>query len=210
MDLSEKQKLKQLDRVAVRKLWPYFTKDDIALYDNGYIGFHPDVSDEIVDEIVSNVELLDEFMHQYYQTVKLDFHHQSERGCYILSSIFCLANPSWHLIQGVFDFEDKNQVYYHSWLKKGHIIFDCAMRVVTIDSLYEEFFLSKYCYQKEQLIALLEQTGMFTYYEEDLKNGCVNPIGQMFYYRTEKAKQTGSEIVQKLETFLQDKTKHIS
>ncbi len=156
MDFSEKQKLKQLNRVAVRKLWPYFTKEDISLYDNGYIGFHPDITDEIVDEITSKIELLDEYMHQYYQTAQLDFHHQSERGCHILSSVFCLANPSWKLVQGVFDFEDKNQVYYHSWVKKENIVFDPAMRVVTTESLYEEFFLPKYCYQKEELIALLE------------------------------------------------------
>ncbi len=48
---------------------------------------------------------------------------------------------------------------------------------------------------------------MFTYYEEDLKDGCVNPIGQMFYYRTENAKQAASEIIEKLDQFLQSKIK---
>ncbi len=207
MDALEKRNLKQLDRVAVRKLWPYFTKEDLSLYDNGYIGFHPDVTDEIVEEIVSQTEILDDFMQQYYQSLQIDYHHNSERGCHILSSIFCLVNPSWQLVQGTFDFEDKSNHYYHSWLKKEGIIFDPAMRVVTLESLYKEFFISKYTYFKEKLTSLFEQTGMFTYYEEDLKNGCVNPIGQMFYYNTENAKKAAHEILDQLNQILQTKIK---
>ena len=207
MDTLEKRNLKQLDRVAIRKLWPYFTKEDLSLYDNGYIGFHPEITDEIIEEITSLTETLDGFMQQYYQTAQIDYHHQSERGCHILSSIFCLSNPSWQLVQGTFDFEDKSNHYYHSWLKKGNIVFDPAMRVVTLESLYEEFFISKYTYTKEELIPLFEQTGMFTYYEEDLKNGCVNPIGQMFYYNTENAKKAAHEILEQLNQFLQTKIK---
>lgn len=143
MNELEKRSLKQLDRVAVRKLWPYFTKEDLTLYDNGYIGFHPEITDEIVEEITSLTETLDEFMQQYYQTAQIDFPHQSERGCHILSSIFCLANPSWQIVQGVFDFEDKTNFYPHSWLRKDGIVFDPAMRAVTLESLHEEFFIPK-------------------------------------------------------------------
>lgn len=207
MNELEKKNLKQLDRVAVRKLWPYFTKEDLSLYDNGYIGFHPDISDEMVEEIASQTETLDDFLQQYYQSVQIDFHYNSEGGCYLLSSIFALANPSWQLVQGTFDFQDKTNVYYHSWLKKDGIIFDPAMRVVTLESLYEEFFISKYVYSKEQLIPLFEQTGRFTYYEEDLKNGCVNPIGKKFYYNTEKARKAACEILDQLHQFLQTKSK---
>lgn len=207
MNALEKRNLKQLDRVAVRKLWTYFTKEDLALYDNGYIGFHPDISDEIVEEITSLSEILDGFMDQYYQTAQIDFHQQSERGCHILSSIFCLSNPSWQLVQGIYDFEDKNNFYPHSWLKKDGLVFDPAMRVVTLEELHKEFFIPKYSYQKDQLISLFQQTGMFTYYEEDLKNGCVNPIGQMFYYNTENAKKAACEILEQLNQFLQNKIK---
>lgn len=206
MEQAEKEALKQLDCVAFRKLWPYFTGEDLNLFDNGYIGFHPAGSDEIVDEIINTTDRLAPYIEKYWSDVAIDYHYHSERGCYFLSSIFCLANPSWEVVQGEFDFSNKEKHYFHSWLKKGTIVYDPAMRVVTLESLHQEFFIPKYHYTKEELIALFKRTGVFTYYEEDLKEGCVNPLGQL-YYDTEEAEQMATQKIEQLESFLNGKIK---
>lgn len=141
MDIQEKTLVKQTNKVIFKKLWPYFTKEEIELYDNDYIGFHPMIPDKTINEIIDMTERLDNYLKVSWDG-KFDFHYHSQGGCYFLSSIFCLSNSNWYLIQGEFVFENKENHYYHSWIQKENIIFDPAMRVVTLDSLYSEFFLS--------------------------------------------------------------------
>lgn len=157
MEQAEKEALKQLDCVALRKLWPYFTEEDLQLFDNGYIGFHPAVKDAIVDEIIDTTELLVPYLEEYWSDVAVDYHNHSERGCYFLSSIFCLVNASWEVVQGEYDFQNKEKHYFHSWLKKGNIVYDPAMRAVTLEKRHQEFFIPKYRYTKEELIILFKE-----------------------------------------------------
>lgn len=207
MDIEEKKKLKQLDRVAIRKLRTYFTSEPDELFENGYIGFHPSIDDNIVNDIINLTDNLDLFLHLNFKEANIDYHYNSESGCYILSSIFCLSNSNWNLIQGDFDFESKENHFYHSWLEKDGIIFDPAMKVVTLKSMYEEFFIPKYKYKQEELKELFKRTGMFTYYEEDLKGGCINPLAQMVYYDTEEALNSANNILNSLDIFLKQKSK---
>lgn len=204
---KEKEEIKKLNRVAFKKLRNYFTEEPDELFENGYIGFHPNVKDDIIEEIVELTSNLDEYVKENFSHANLDYHHNSESGCYFLSTIFCLSNSSWNIVQGIFDFKDQDKKYYHSWLEKEEIIYDPAMRVVTIKTLYEEFFIEKYKYNKEQLKELFKRTAMFTYYEEDLKYGNVNPMGKMFYYDTEKCLNDATEILNKLDNFLNQKNK---
>lgn len=207
MNIEEKKKLKQLDRVAIRKLRAYFTGEPDELFENGYIGFHPSIDDNIVNDIISLTDNLDLFLHLNFKETNIDYHYNSESGCYILSSVFCLSNSNWNLIQGDFDFEIKENHFYHSWLEKDGIIFDPAMKVVTLKSMYEEFFIPKYKYKQEELKELFKRTGMFTYYEKDLKDGCINSLAQMVYYDTEEALNSANNILNSLDVFLKQKSK---
>lgn len=143
------------------------------------------IPDKIIDEIIDTAERLDDYLKESWDG-KFDFHYHSQGGYYFLSSIFYLTNSNWYLVQGEFDFENKENHYYHSWIQKENIIFGPTMRVVTLDLLYSEFFLSKYYYQKEEIKPLLKRTGVFTYYEEDLIRGCISPSGKLVYYDTKR------------------------
>lgn len=207
MDIQEKLRIKQSEYLEVGALRHYFTKQSLKIFENGDIGFHSNIDSSFKNEVTETIETLDPFITSHFSTANIDYHLHSERGCHFLASMFSFVNPSWKLIQGVFDFEMKDNFYPHSWLEKDGVVYDPAMRVVTKKELYEEFFIPKYSYEKEEWITLFQRTGMFTYYEEDLKEGNVNPIGKAFYYDTIPARQAADQTLEQLRQFLHQNMK---
>ena len=205
MTNEEKKKIKQFDRVDIKTLRKYFTGEPDELFENGYIGFHQEISDDIAEEVIDLTDYLDGFLHEKFKEANMDYHFNSEKGCFALSSIFCLANETWNIVQGTFDFEYRKEPFYHSWLEKDGIVYDPAMKVVTRKEMYEEFFIPKYKYNQEGLKVLFKRTGVFTYYEEDLKYGVGNPLFQMVYYDTPRALNDATNTLNELDNFLNQK-----
>ena len=110
-----------------------------------------------------------------------------------------MANTDCYLNQGIFRYSEKP--FYHSWVEFDDYIYDPAFNFVTLKSLYYEYFLCKYRYNRNELINLYRRTGGFTYYEEDLEMGIINPEGNK-NYDTDEARQRADRSLKKLYNFL--------
>lgn len=200
------QEIRSYSIVLRTELQTYLTLNEGA-FTNGQIGFHPLIKDEITVEIEDLVGVLEEFLENKYEE-KMDYHLNSKKYCHALSSMFVLASEGWKLVQGMFRFENSNRQFYHSWVEKNDIIFDPAMNLVTLKSLYEQFFTKVYEYNKEELINLFKRTSIFTYYEEDLERGLLNPLGYQFLYDTNNAYVIATNFLTDLNQFLEQKSKN--
>ncbi len=200
----------QLNFENFSQLREYFLGKNKIFFKEDDIGFHEIISKNMIENIMNLTEQLDLFMYDFFQNHNFDYHKNSKCGCHILSSLFCLSDPSWNLIQGEYKFQKKNDSLYHSWLEKDGIVYDPAMKLVTSKELYDQYFFSKYCYNKEELIILLKRTGTFTYYEEDIERGCVNPLGKLLYYDTKIAESATNNILDSLENYFHQKTKQMT
>lgn len=199
--------LGNLDFQNFWELKKYFSGENSIFLTDDNIGFHESISNDVIDNITNITNQLDSFIYDFFHNHDFDYHENSQNGCYILSSLFCLSDSSWNLVQGEYKFQNKKHPFYHSWLEKEEIVYDPAMRVVTPKRLYENYFNSKYHYEKEELIKLLKRTATFTYYEEDLQRGCINPLGQLFYYDTKNAELAANKILNSLDIYFHQKTK---
>lgn len=206
----EDNNLERLNYEKFYQLREYFLGKNKFFFEEDDIGFHEIISDDTIENIMDLTEQLDSFMYDYFQNHNFDYHKNSSCGCHILSSLFCLSDPSWNLIQGEYKFQKKSNPFYHSWLEKDGIVYDPAMKVITAKELYEQYFFSKYCYNKEELITLLKRTGTFTYYEEDLEKGCVNPLGKLYYYDTKMAELSAIKSLDSLENYFHQKKKQMT
>ncbi len=202
MSIEEIKKQKVVNYKEIRKI---LTGEEESLFECGYIGFHPNISDHIVDEVLDLTEILDPFILKYYKEIQGNYHYNSQSLCYFLSSLFCLANSSWKLIQGEFDFIDQERKYYHSWIQKEGITYDPVLKTVTSQGMYKQFFIAKYHYNQEQVKELFQRTGMFTYYEEDLNRGVISPFAKMWYYDTPQAKMSAEKALNQLNSYLKEK-----
>ena len=121
--------------------------------------------------------------------------------------IICFLDDTWKLVQGKFDFTDKENKFYHSWLEKDEYIYDPALNVITLKQLYKNLFVQKYIYNKEQTIELFKRKATFTCYEEDLKNGLLNQMGFFFLYDTDKSKNIATKTIDEFDLFCSEKIK---
>lgn len=142
-------------------------------------------------------EILEEFIWNNFPDVKFDYHENTEKGCYFLSILFSLVSP-WNLVQGK-RINELGEEYYHSWCEKDSLVYDPSMRVITTKEKYEKFFISENVYKKEEIKELFLQTGTFTHFKYDLIEGKINPFYHSLYYKTEIAKITALDILEKLD-----------
>lgn len=199
------EEMKSYSIIPKNQIRFYLTGKTKEVFDHGYIGFHSDINEDVIDEICDLTQKLEEFTKKYFEE-QPDYHFHSEKFCHLLSSIFCFSNSNWNLVQGIFDFKNEKKPYYHSWLESEEIIFDPAMNIVTLKSLYEQFFIEKYKYNQQQVIDLFKRTATFTYYEEDLENGVLNPMGRIFY-DTKEVEEIAINFLSELNKFLNQKKK---
>lgn len=154
-------------------------------------------SKEEIKEINDITEKLEEYIWNNFEEVDFDYHENTEKGCYFLSILFSLTS-TWNLAQGRM-IDDLGKDYYHSWCYKDNLIYDPSMRVVTTKEKYEKFFICEDEYTKEEVKSLLKQTGTFTHFKYDLKEGKINPFLYTIYYNTDMAKIAGENILEKLD-----------
>ena len=79
------------------------------------------------------------------------------------------------------------------------------MKIATLESMYEQYFIAKYQYQQEELKELFKRTGSFTYYEEDLNSGVISPLAKLILYDTEDARQSAEKMMHNLDCYLTQK-----
>lgn len=194
------KKVKEFDSDIANRLRWYLTKGAVEFKD-GIIGFHPDIDEKITIRILNNVDILEGVI-ATYPDMDVNYHSKSSQECYFLSSLFCFMDSKCYLNQGIFKFSDKP--YYHSWIEIGDYIYDPAFNFVTLKSLYYEYFLCKYRYTRDELINLYRRVGGFTYYEEDLEYGIINPKGNI-EYDTDEALDRANKSLKKLRNFLNQK-----
>lgn len=156
-----------------------------------------DGSKEYMEEINSVTEELEEYIWNKFKNVDFDYHENTERGCYFLSILFSLTS-SWNLVQGKMIDEVKKD-YYHSWCYKDDLVYDPSLKVVTTKEKYEKFFIPEDTYTKEEVKSLLKQTGTFTHFRHDLKEGKINPLLHETLYNKDLAKTLGEEILESLD-----------
>lgn len=171
------------------------------IFESGYIGIHKSVPDKISDEILDLLPTLEDYIIKNWPGLNMDYHYNAEKGCYFLSTIFALAT-SWELVQGYSYYKNKDKIFYHSWVEKDGIVFDPAMRIVTTKERYTLFFDGKHRHNKQEVEELFGRTGTFTYYQEDLENGTINPLLHFGFYETDKAKEIANDVLGNLKTFI--------
>lgn len=115
---------------------------------------HPDVPKKLVDDILIKAKELTKGMGKSFS-----FGFDSFRNCFGLSIVFNLYDESFKLVQGYYNFPYKNEIYRHSWLEKDGIVYDPAMRIITLSNLYYQFFTPKDVYSKEEIIDILHRIG---------------------------------------------------
>lgn len=211
--MDKNELLKELEKRGVDiqstpTLRSFLTQTDDIYMEQGYIGFLPDpkVTSDITDEVLDMSSKLDDYIHENWEDVGIDFHHYSEKGCYFLSTLFTLSTD-WTLVQGIFTLPEKDHVYYHSWVEKDGVVYDPAFKVVTTKEKYQLFFDEKHRHTKEDTKNLYRRTAMFTYYVEDLEAGIVSPLAYATLYDTEEASKQAEKVLTKLEQFLDTKQK---
>lgn len=197
---------KKIDLSKYKTLRSFLTKQDDEIFENGYIGFLNTVPEYITDTIIDETSILDQFIKEKYQNLGFDYHYNSNGACYFLSSIFALSTD-FELVQGEFIFRKNSKITYHSWLEKDGFVYDPAFKVVTTKEKYTTFFKETHRHNKMELKKLLQRTGTFTYYIEDLKNGLISPYLKLVLYDTENAKIIGNKIISELDEYKETLTK---
>ena len=140
------------------------------------IAVHPSVDLGILNEIEKVAYPVSQLMKQEYD-IYLNYYENTLGKCYGLSIMFNLFNGNFKLIQGGIPYkeEDFNIItdcfYQHSWLEKGDIIYDPALRVVTPKDLYYIFVQKQDEYSKEQTENMLRRIGFNLTHFRDFLNG---------------------------------------
>lgn len=157
----------------------------------------------IKKEVIDIVNVLQEYVTSKYSKEEIDYYNHSERGCYLLSTLFALVTD-WTLVQGEMNFKEEKNTYYHSWLEKDNVVYDPSLRIITSKDRYNLFFLEEDSYTKEELKDYIKKTGTFTYYRKDLQNGCVFPAAYLFVYDTQEALEIGERVILDVTQFVDE------
>ena len=103
-------------------------------------------------------------MKQEYN-VYVDYHNGTIGNCYALSIMFNLCNGDFKLIQGGIPYQRHSfgmiteYFYQHSWLEKGDIVYDPALRIITPKNLYYIFVQKQDEYSKDDTENILRRIG---------------------------------------------------
>lgn len=143
----------------------YLTDNNYSI--NNGLNFHPDISKEIIEEIVKLTKKLNEFISIRLSYIEGNYYNNSFGKCYVLSSLLCFSTDDWILHQGMLDY--KGKPFKHSWLEKGNIVYDPAFNLITFKELYDYFFITTNSYNNEEARNLFERTNIFLFYE-DIEN----------------------------------------
>jgi len=175
----------------------FLTEQGEGIFDKNTIVSLKDITPLIEGEVNEIVDILERYINNKYKDMGYNFRGNSMRGCYFLSTLFALTSD-WELVQGQMRLEGDDKLY-HSWLRKGDIIYDPAFKLITRKSKYDLLFKQEEVYTKEELKNLFKRTATFTYYKKDLEDGSIMPEAYLMLYDTEQAKEIGEEVIQDLE-----------
>jgi len=172
---------------------------------------HPDIDEQILDEIEESTRSISGIMEGKYEDIKrVSYHKNTLRNCYVLSILYNLYDSSFTLVQGGFPYKRFSEFfptkpfeefYQHSWLERDDFVYDPAMRIVVPKKLYYLFFLKEDEYSKEDTKNILKRIGInFTYFRDflDRKNvGNNESISYLFRpVDTREMYEEGTDLIQ--------------
>lgn len=154
----------RLKQVLLQKRKYYVQSNKIAI--------HPSIDASILGEIEKYSQLIYDAMLQEYNMI-FDYHNDTLGECYGLSIMFNLFDETFNLVQGGIPYKKGrfNYFYQHSWLEKENIIYDPALRLVTLKELYYIFVQKQDVYTTEETENILRRIGFNLTHFRDFMNG---------------------------------------
>ena len=154
----------RLSQVLSQKRKYYLQSNKIAI--------HPSIDASILGEIEKYSQLIYDAMLQEYNMI-FDYHNDTLGECYGLSIMFNLFDETFNLVQGNIPYKKGrfNYFYQHSWLEKENIIYDPALRLVTLKELYYIFVQKQDVYTTEETENILRRIGFNLTHFRDFMNG---------------------------------------
>lgn len=158
----------ELRQVLSQKRKSYLQGSNIAV--------HPSIDDNILEDIEKVAKKISAMMQQEYN-MHFDYYNGTLGNCYALSILFNLYDGNFKLVQGGIPYQRcsfniaTEYFYQHSWLEKGDIIYDPALRIIVPKDLYYIFVQKQVEYSKEETENVLRRIGFNLTHFNDFMNG---------------------------------------
>jgi len=151
------------------------------------IAVHPSIDMSILETISRVAERVSKLMKQEYN-INMDYYRDTMNNCHGLSIMFNLFDGSFKLVQGgisykQYSYDNKERFWQHSWLEKGDIVYDPALRIVAPKELYYKFFQKQDEYSREETENMLKRIGFNLTHFRDFMSGAQIGNYETFRYR---------------------------
>ncbi len=178
----------ELDEKRIQHIKQYFMLDDFielrqslsqkrkSYLKSSKIAVHPSIDDSILEIIEKNAKNINSLMQQEYG-MSFNYFNGTLGNCYGLSILFNLFDGSFKLVQGGIPYQredlgiKRDYFYQHSWLEKGDIVYDPALKIVTPKDLYYTFVQKQDEYSKEETENILRRIGFNLTHFRDFMSG---------------------------------------
>ena len=208
-----------LDEKRIKNIKKYFWFDDFielrqvlskkrkSYLQSNKIAVHPSIDDSILKTIEKDAKNIHDLMKQEYD-MYFDYHNNTLGNCYGLSIMLNLYNEDFKLVQGGIPYQNNDynnetkHFYQHSWLEKGDIVYDPALRIITPKDLYYTFVQKQDKYSKEDTDNILRRIGFNLTHFRDFMNGVQIGDNETIRYRclinkidTPEMKEEGEKLI---------------
>lgn len=209
--MLDDEKIKELKEFifadSFLRLRQVLTQKRISYLQSNKIAVHPSIDESILEVIEKASKVIYELMMKEYN-IRVDYYKGTIGNCYALSIMFNLYNGDFKLVQGgipyqrsYFSVANKN-FYQHSWLEKDDIVYDPALRIVTLKDLYYIFVQKQDEYSKEDTENILRRIGFNLTHFRDFLNGVQIGNNETIRYRCLANKIDSSEMREEGEKLL--------
>lgn len=187
------------DEKKIEHIKRYFNRDDFidlrqaltgkrkSFLRGSVIAVHSSLDTSILESIDRTSKRVCKLMKREYN-IDMDYYRDTLNNCHGLSIMFNLFDGSFKLVQGGIPYQKEdgtvsNRFFQHSWLEKGDIVYDPALRVVTPKDLYYVFVQKQDEYTREETQDILKRIGFNLTHFRDFMSGVQIGNDETFRYR---------------------------